>query len=69
MFEGETRKRYGTRQLLARVKRSRHSTLDRIPQKLINDLNSEADILKEHPNLGVSVLKKRRTTEEENERR
>ena len=69
MFEGDTLERYGTRELVARIKHSRENTLEYAPQKMINDLESEADILASHPKRGYNALKTRKLTEEYIDRR
>ena len=69
MFKGDTLERYGTRELVARIKRSRQSTLDKAPQKQQNDLNSEAGILASHPKHGYNALKTFKSTEDYIERR
>ena len=57
MFEGETSERYGTKQLLARIKRTRHSTHTRSPRLNIISLSDEAEILQQAPKRGFNCLK------------
>lgn len=59
----DTLERYGTRKLMARVKRSKNSTLQMAPKlNLNNTLRSEAHILMKHPKNGFNALKTRRSS-------
>lgn len=61
----DTLERYGTRSLMARVKKSKNSTLTKTPKLNVNNtLESEARILHKHPKQGFNALKTRRLTQE-----